>query len=171
MKDTLSRYLAGVVDSSTRAALRFILEPVVDRFASKQLNSAGLVIKAGGGVLAKTGATACHAIARGVLRSIAAATDMAAFSGTVANAAFNVFVHAIDSSGTLTTTMGVAGTTLALVKFPATPVGKAVIGLTIINPTGTGDFVGGTTALDDATVVPNAVHVSVVGTFDPSILV
>lgn len=40
----------------------------------------------------------------------------------------------------------------------------------IINPTGTGDFVGGTTALDDATVVPNAVYLNGnIGPFDPSV--
>jgi hypothetical protein len=44
-----------------------------------------------------------------------------------------------------------------------------MIGFVIINPTGTGPFVGGTTALDDATVVPNAVFVNVTGAFDPSI--
>lgn len=36
----------------------------------------------------------------------------------------------------------------------------AVFGYVIINPTGTGNFVGGTTALDDGTVVPNAVYVN-----------
>jgi hypothetical protein len=35
-----------------------------------------------------------------------------------------------------------------------------MIGFVIVNPTGTGDFVGGTTDLDDATVAPNAVYVN-----------
>jgi hypothetical protein len=42
-----------------------------------------------------------------------------------------------------------------------------MVGFLIIHPSGTGNFVGGTTALDDATVVPNAVYVSPTGAFDP----
>ena len=41
----------------------------------------------------------------------------------------------------------------------------------IINPTGTGNFVGNTTALDDVTVVPNAVYVNTIGAFDPTVLI
>lgn len=171
MKDTLTRFAQGIVDGSSRLALINILSAIFDRATSKQLNSAALVIKAGASALVKTGASACHAIAGGALRSIAAATDMAALSGTVTNAKFNVYVYMIDSAGTLTTVMGVEAATLAAVTFPDIPQGKAVIGFTIINPTGTGNFVGGTTPIDDATVVPNAVHVSVVGAFDPSIKV
>jgi hypothetical protein len=171
MKDTLTRFAQGIVDGSSRVAIINILSAIFDRATSKQLNTAALVIKAGASALVKTGAAACHAIAGGALRSIAAATDMAALSGTTVNATFNVYTHMIDSAGTLTTVMGTAGATLAAVKFPDIPSGKSVIGFTIINPTGTGDFVGGTTAIDDATVVPNAVHVSVIGAFDPSIKV
>jgi len=140
-----------------------------DRFSSFQVGSAGLVIKAGASPTVKTGASACRAIANGVLRSIAAATDMAALSGIVLTTTFNVFVFTINSAGTLATTMGTAGATLAAVKFPTIPVGSAVIGYTIINPTGAGSFVGGTTALDDGAVIPNAVHESVIGPFDPTI--
>ena len=169
MIDTVTRYLSGVVDGAARLALYNILAPMADRYATKQLNSAGLVRKAGASPTVKTGTTACHAICQGILRSIGGSIDMAALSGTVVNATFNVYVFYVDSAGALTSAMGTAGATLAAVLFPVTPVGKAVIGFTIINPTGTGNFVGGTTALDDATVVPNAVHVSVVGTFDPSV--
>lgn len=139
-----------------------------DRLKSRMLASAGLVIKAGGSAIVKTGASAAQFIANGVLGSIGAATDMAALSGTVSNAKFNVFVFFIDSAGTKTSAMGTEGASLAAVQWPAFPAGKACIGFTIINPTGTGNFVGGTTALDDATVVPNAVHVSVVGPIDPN---
>lgn len=170
MIGTITQFLSGVVDGSSRLALGTILRAIGDRCSSKMLNSAGLVIKTSSSALVKTGATACHAIVQGVLVSIGAATDMAALSGTVTNAKFNVFVYFIDKGGTKTSAMGVEGATLAAVKFPPIPEGKAVIGFTIINPTGTGDFVGGTTAIDDATVVPTAVHVSVVGGFDPSIL-
>jgi hypothetical protein len=54
--------------------------------------------------------------------------------------------------------LGTAGTTLAGVVFPTTPDGEVPFGVVLINPTGTGDFVGGTTALDDGTVAPNAVY-------------
>jgi hypothetical protein len=94
---------------------------------------------------------------------------MAALSGTVANAKFNVYVFFIDSAGTLTSRMGTAGATLATVKWPEFPENKACIGFVIINPTGTGDFVGGTTALDDATVVPGATYVNTPYPFDPTV--
>lgn len=139
-----------------------------DRLKSRMLATAGLVIKAGGSALVKTGGAAAQYVANGVLGSIAAATDMAALSGTVTNAKFNVFCYFIDSAGSRSSAMGTEGASLAAVQFPAFPAGKACIGFTIINPTGTGNFVGGTTALDDVTVVPNAVHVSVVGSLDPN---
>ena len=43
-------------------------------------------------------------------------------------------------------------------------------GLIIINPTGTGNFVGNTTPLDDGTVAPNAAYVNNIGPFDPTVL-
>ena len=64
--------------------------------------------------------------------------------------------------------MGTEGSTLAGVTFPTLPDGEAMIGFAIVNPTGTGDFVGGTTELDDATVVPNAVYVNTPYPFLPS---
>ncbi len=57
--------------------------------------------------------------------------------------------------------------TLGGVVFPTLAEGVVAIGFAIINPTGTGNFVGGTTALDDATVVPNAVYVNTVAPFFP----
>ncbi len=171
MKDTLMRIAQGIVDGSSRIAIVNILSAIFDRQTSKMLNTPGLVIKAGASALVKTGAVACQAICNGIPVSIAAATDMAALSGVVVNATFNVFMYFVDSAGTLTSAMGTAAATYAGVKFPSVPAGKAVIGFTIINPTGTGDFTGGTTAIDDGTVVPNAVHVSLTSEFDPSIRV
>lgn len=131
------------------------------------LNTGGLAIKTGGSALAKTVNTIYYVI-DGVLYSKAAA-DMAALSGTVTNAKFNVFVFMVNSAGTLTTSMGTEATTLAGVAWPTIDDLKAVIGFVIINPTGTGNFVGGTTALDDATVAPNAVYVNTVAPFLPSL--
>lgn len=132
------------------------------------LSTGGLAIKAGGSALVKA-ATACRAFVNGKLVTISANTDMAALSGTVVNATFNVFVFSINSAGTLYTQMGTAGATVGAVRFPAVPADRAVIGFIIVNPTGTGDFVGGTTALDDATVVPNVVYVNTPYPFNPGL--
>lgn len=169
MKATLQQYLNGLRAADIRQALVPVLQALGDRLSSQMLGTGGLAIKAGGGVLVKA-ATAFYALANGVLVTKAANTDMAALVGTVTNAKFNVYCFYIDSAGTLTSVMGTEGASLALVTFPETPAGKALVGFTVINPTGTGNFVGGTTALDDATVVPTAAYVNTVGAVDPRVL-
>jgi hypothetical protein len=169
MLATIAQYMPGVEDPGARQSLQVILSALGDRLSSQTLSTPGLAIKTGGSPLAMA-ATAFRAVANGVLRSVNANTDMAALSGTVTNATFNVYCFYIDSAGTLTTAIGSAGATLAQVKLPNQPIGKAMVGFVIINPTGTGDFVGGTTALDSATVVPNAVYVNTLGAFDPTVL-
>jgi hypothetical protein len=129
------------------------------------LVSGALAIKAGGSALAKTAATAYFMVDGQVFSK--AAADMAALAGTVTNAKFNVFLFGVTSAGTLSTTMGTEAATLGAVAFPALADGVTPLGFVIVNPTGTGNFVGGTTALDDATVVPNAVYVNTVGEFFP----
>jgi hypothetical protein len=168
--DTLSRYLSNLPDGRSAKVLRPLLEGICDRLSSQLLTSGALVIKAGASALVKAGSI-LYATANGKIVTKAANTDMAALAGTVAADLFNVFCFFIDAAGTLTTSMGTAGASLAAVKFPAIPAQKAMVGFVIINPTGTGDFVGGTTALDDATVVPNALYVNTVGAFDPSALI
>lgn len=170
MLGTIRQWLAGVGDHATRKAIDHVVTPIGDRISTQSLSSAGLVIKAGGSAIVKTGASAYYASVLGRLVTKGAATDMAALSGTVTNAKFNVFCFFIDAAGTLTSAMGIEGATLAAVVFPPIPEGKAMIGFVIINPTGTGNFVGGTTALDDVTVVPNAAYVNVQGPFDPTVL-
>lgn len=170
MLDTVTRFLSGMAADRDRNALRPILVALADRVSSQSLTSAALVIKAGGSAIVKSGA-AYYGLARGILVNKATSTDMAALAGTVANAKFNVYCFYIDSAGTLTSQMGTEGATLAAVVMPTVPVGKAQIGFVVINPTGTGDFVGGTTPLDDATVVPTAAYVNTLGVFDQTILV
>lgn len=174
MFNNIAQYLNAIPDSQMRKFLQIVINVIADRYSSCMLSTAGLVIKAGGSTLVKTGATAFYALTNNgvatVLVTKAGATDMAALAGTVVNATFNVFAYYIDNAGTLTSAMGTAGATLAAVVFPPTPQGKAMVGFTVINPTGTGNFVGGTTAIDDGTVVPNAVHVSPLGAFDPTVL-
>lgn len=137
------------------------------------LASGALAINGAGNTAAKIGSLiyACALTAAGVptLLTKAANTVMAALAGTVTNAKFNVYCFFVDSAGTLTTLMGTEGASLATIVFPTFPDDKACIGFVIINPTGTGPFVGGTTTLDDATVVPNAVYVNTVGSFKPTV--
>lgn len=144
-----------------------------DRMANHTVSSAGLVIKAGGSAIVKAGSLFHSQLSDGSVGRLLvkpANTDMAALSGVVMNATHNVFAFFIDNAGTLTSQMGTAGASLAAVTFPTVPAGKACIGYVHINPTGTGNFTGGTTALDDATVVPNAVYVNIVGPFDPTMI-
>jgi len=170
MLDTVQRYINTIQDVIARAAIEAIVDPIADRLSTQTFTSAGLVIKAGGSAIVKTGSSVTYALVKGKLVSKAGSTDMAALVGTVTNAKFNVFAFFMDGSGTLTTAMGVEGATLAAVVFPPIPVGKACIGFVIINPTGTGDFVGGTTPLDDVTVVPNAAYINTIGAFDPTVV-
>ena len=53
---------------------------------------------------------------------------------------------------------------------PTKPIGSALIGYAIINPTGTGNFVGGTTPIDDATVVPGVLYINAIGASDATFL-
>lgn len=172
MQDTIVRYLSGLAANKDRAALLPVFESLGDRYSSCALATAGLVITGTSGLkVPKIGATDFYAIAGGALVKIAAGVDMPALSGTVAHDAFNVFVFYVDAAGTTSSAMGTAGASLGAVKFPPTPAGKAIIGFIIINPTGTGSFVGGSTGLDAGTVTPNTVYVSPVGAFDPTLLI
>lgn len=169
MLGTITQQLAGLSDRGDADAIRQILEPIGDRLSTQTLSSAGLVIKAGTSALVKAGSITYISV-KGKLVKLAANTDMAALAGTVTNAKFNVYCFYVDRAGVLTSAMGVEGAAIGSVVFPSLPEGKALIGFAIINPTGTGNFVGGTTPLDDATVVPNAAYVNITGAFDPTIL-
>lgn len=169
MKESVRMWVNPIRDNPTREAVDALIGYLADRLNSVSLSNAGLVIKAGSSALVKNG-TAWYGLAEGKLVKVAANTDMAALSGTVTNAKFNVFAHFITSAGTLSTVMGTEASTLAGVVAPEKPIGSALIGYTIINPTGTGDFVGGTTAIDSATVVPNVAYINAIGAFDSTLL-
>jgi hypothetical protein len=170
MKAKISQYMSAVPDTMARTAIETVLKAVGDRVSSQTLSAAGLRIKGASASAIVQAHTAIYASCRGVLVTKAADTDMAALSGTVANAAYNVYAFFIDGDGTLTSAMGTAGASLAAVSFPLIPEGKACVGFVIIHPSGTGNFVGGTTQLDDGTVVPNAAFIDINGGFDPAIL-
>lgn len=171
MNVPLMQQLANIADRAGKAALYRLLKPMKERYRSCAHSSAGLVIKAGASALVKTGASVFHYQAKGKNGRIAAATDMPALSGTVTNGKHNVFVFTVDSAGTTYSQMGTEGATEAAVKWPTLNQERAIIGYIKVNPTGTGDFVGGTTQLDNATVVPNVAYVSPTGMFDPTALI
>lgn len=159
--------LKAIPDSFVRKIMDTLWTYLVGRLHSVSLVSGALAIKAGSSALAKTTATWYGFVGAQLVTK--AASDMAALSGTVTNAKFNVFVFFIDQSGTLSTVMGTEGATLSAMVWPERPALNTAIGCVVINPTGTGNFVGGTTALDDGTVVPNAAYINFVGASDPTL--
>lgn len=168
MQSNLFQRIANMRDGNDKDALRHVLSAIVDRFSSQATATAGLVIKAGGGVLAKTGATAFQGVAGGVPVTIDASTDMPALTGiNITAAKYNVVCFFIDSASVVTAVAGTEGASLAAVKFPDfdNQRGKALVGYLII--TYASAFTGGTTPLDTATTV----YVSPVGAFDPTLLV
>jgi len=169
MKNLIRQYLNNIGSNTAARWLRLVIEPIGDRLSSQNIVSGALAITGAGATTAKITAT-IYGIANGSLYTKAASTNMAALSGTVTNAKFNVFVFSIDKAGNLSTSIGIERATLGTVQMPEPLVNQAQIGMVIINPTGTGNFVGGTTPLDDATVVPNAVYVNFTGDLDPTIL-
>lgn len=169
MNTPLMLSLSSIKEQFTKRALYLLLKPLKERYRSCVHSTAGLVITATTGLkVPKIGAAICHYQAKGKNGQIAAGTDMPALSGTVTNAKFNLFVFTVDSAGTTYSQMGTEAATEADVKWPALNPERAIIGYIKINPTGTGNFVGGTTALNDATVVPNTLYISPVGMFDPT---
>ena len=149
-------------DKASMIDVAKIISGIYSRLKSVTLTSGALQIKSAAKPTCETGA-AWYGLVDGYLVTLTINNAMAALVGTVVNATFNVFVFSIDSAGTKYTQMGTAGATLKAVAMPIVPDNRAVIGMVIINPTGTGDFVGGTTDLDDATKTPNAVYINAVG--------
>jgi len=169
MNVKLSTFFNRWAERKQQEQLLQVFGDLADALSCQMFTTAALAIKAGGGVLVKN-TEPCYGIVKGVPFTIADNTDMPALAGTVTADAFNVYVFDQDSAGTRTTTMGTEGATYAAVVFPKKKREQTRIGFLIVNPTGTGNFVGGTTALDDATVVPNAVYVNLIGAFEPSFL-
>jgi hypothetical protein len=143
----------GLFDKLQRAAVTALL------------NTGALAISAGTSALAKFANTIYFMIDGQVYSKTTA--NCAALAGTVTAAKFNVFVFSVNAAGTLATQMGTEAATLGGVVFPSVADGYVAIGFVIINPSGTGNFVGGSTPLDDATVIPNAAYVNTVGDFFP----
>ena len=165
MIGTVTQSVNNTGSALDEQALGTPLKAVADRMSSCALVTAGLVIKAGGGVLAKTGASTSYYLANGHYVSIASGTDMPALTGlTISAGKYNAVVFYIDMTGTTSVAWGQEGATAAAVVFPQTPPGKAIVGFLMI--TYASAFTGNSTALDTATTV----YISPVGSFDPSIV-
>jgi hypothetical protein len=116
MNDTMTRFLAAIHDRKTAYNLRKITDPLIDQLSSSPLNTAGLVISAGGATTAKIGASDFYAIANGTLVKIAAGTVMPALTGINAPAAnYQLAMFFVNSAGVVTASGGTAGATLAAV--------------------------------------------------------
>ena len=165
MRNTITQYLSSIGSGTDKAALQALLQVIASRLNTVATATAGLVIKAGGGVLAKTGAAAFRGTVGGRAVTSAAGVDMPALTGLVITAnKFNVACFFIDAAGTVTVAFGTEGGTAAAVVFPDFPTDKALVGYLLITHSST--FTGNTTALDTATTV----YHSPVGAFDPTIL-
>ncbi len=164
--------LKAVVDPAISYALYLLLKPMTERYRTLCLSGPAPVIKAGGSVLAKTGATVTHYMIKGKSGQILAGVDLPAFVGTVAADMFNVFVYTVNSAGTTALTMGTEAATEAAVKWPSINPEHAILAFIKVNPTGTGPFIGGSTALDSATVfttpAADLLYVSCVGMSFPT---
>ncbi|MDB5550518.1 MAG: hypothetical protein JWL86_502 [Rhizobium sp.] len=117
------------------------------------LTNAGLAIKAGGSAIVKS-VNAILAVVNGVFIRHAA-SDMAALVGTLATAKSAAWAFYIDGSGTLTTsakTADAATHDAALALLPVPPVGLAQIGILVLDNATGAPFIGGTTALDTASL-------------------
>lgn len=144
-----------------RVRLGTFLRETVDRFnellGARQramLTNPGLVINAGSSPLAKAG-SAFAAVAAGTLVRKPANTAMSALVGTLATAKSALWAFYIDASGTITTsakTADAATHDAALALMPAVPSNVAMIGFIVVDNASGSNFVGGTTALDAASV-------------------
>lgn len=147
----------SIVFPNSLAEFSALFDKLQRALSAQVLNSAGLAIGSSSKPKVKI-ANTTYALIEGALASKTTAEIVLA--GSVTNAKYNVFVLSINAAGTVAAAMGTEAATLAAVTFPTLADGSAMIGFVIVNPTGTGSFVGGTTDLDDATVVPNAVYVN-----------
>ena len=143
---------------NTESELSALFDKIQRVLTNRIVVTGALAIKTGGSAIVKT-ANTIYFLVDGQLYS-KAASDMAALAGTVTNAKFNVFAFTVNSAGTLKSYMGTEAATLGAVVLPTILDGEVSIGLIVVNPTGTGNFVGGTTALDDGTVTPNVVYIT-----------
>ena len=160
--EKLTQRINQIGDLMVRRNLQLVLEGIYKRMGNFAIQGAGLTIGTTKPKL--TSGTAWYGTVGGILVKKAATTDLITLTtaSNCTNAKFNVTVFTINSSGTITNRAGTEGSSLATITWPTLPSTEAVFGILIVNPTG-GNFVGGTTDLNDATVQPNAVYLNPVG--------
>lgn len=160
----MARSVAGEAGSSPMQA-RQSFTAIQRVLGDKLFKSAGIAI-ATTTTKVKT-ASAVYAMINGALVAKAATDNFWTLSGTVTNAKNNVYVLCMDASGNAAAFMGTEASTIAGIVWPVVPDGYVVFGFVFVNPSGTGNFIGGTTALSDGTVVPNAVYIDTPFAFNP----
>jgi hypothetical protein len=126
---------------------------LIAAISTSVMNSGALAILAGASPSARTTVPILYMVSGVLLRK--AASTMAPLVGTLATAKSAAWAFYIDAAGVLTTSAKTADANthdLALAALPAVPAGKAQIGVLVLdNATGAG-FIGGTTALDTASL-------------------
>jgi hypothetical protein len=139
----------------------------LQRSVSNRLLNAGTLAIGSGSKKKVLITSTIYAYFEGVLATKTTAEITLTSANNVSHGKFNVIVLSMTSAGTVTPLNGTEATLIGGVVFPTIPDGSIAIGFVIVNPTGTGGFVGGTTDLDDATVVPNAVYIDTPSSFLP----
>lgn len=129
----------------------------------------GMKKNAGTGLTPEAEFAARIIFAGGPGTALVAGVDYAALVGTVNNALYGLFEFRVAANGTTMTAApgSITATSKAALTLPTGSASLITLGILIVHPTGTGNFVGGTTALDDATVVPNAEYYDFVGSALP----
>ncbi|SMF93915.1 hypothetical protein SAMN02949497_1211 [Methylomagnum ishizawai] len=134
-------------------ALRADVAALRTRMNTASLASAGLAIKTSSSAVVKYTGTISAIVAGVPIRKTAG--DMPALAGTLATAKSAAWAFYIDESGTLSVSAKTADKTthdLALAALPANPDNKALVGFVVIDNATGSNFVGGTTALDTASL-------------------
>ena len=169
MQDTITRYLNGsTLPERARAHLLAVLRPQADNDSTTGLTVSTIVQSS---LTAAMGAADSYFLVQGTLVKISANTILTALTSAmvIADGSIGVFCWYVDSAGTVTVAFGTPATTLAAVKFPAKPEGKALVGFALVTCSG-GAFTGATSSLGTAGNF-TVVFVSPVGAFDPSVLI
>jgi hypothetical protein len=100
----------------------------------------------------------------GVFYGLAATDNYWDLTGfNVTNAMFNICLLCIDAAAAAQIGAGTEAAAAVDVVLPDTPANSCVVAQVLVNPTGVGNFVGGTTDLNDAGVIPNAVYTNLSG--------
>lgn len=157
VQDALNRSMPCASDAklgNVLAELLALANDVRSRLMTCGMSSPALVIKTGGSTLVKA-SNAFLANVAGVIVRKPAATDMPALSGTLATAKSAAWAFYIDATGTLsvsTKTADAASHDAAVALLPQNAAGKALIGVLVLDNATGSNFVGGTTALDTASL-------------------